>query len=61
MENLELAALADALNAWGRSDTVTGMSGAGEIDVLVTGTVVDYVLVIAEPVVFVRDLAAMPA
>lgn len=61
MRNLELEALANALNAWGLTGTVTGMAGAGEVDVLVTGTTRDYVLVIDEPVVFVRDSALVPA
>lgn len=54
MNNLEMKALARALQHWGQP-TVTGEAGAGEIDVLVCGQVENYVLVIAEPVVFVRD------
>lgn len=54
MNRLEMLALADALEQWG-APVVTGTAGAGEIDVLVAGEVRNYVLVIAEPVVFVRD------
>lgn len=56
MKNLEMRALAEALERWGEP-IVTGMAGAGEIDVLITGTVVDYCLVIDEPVLLVRDSA----
>lgn len=55
MTRLELQAFANMLSQWGVNPTPTGMAGAGEIDVLITAETVDYVLVVAEPVVFVRD------
>lgn len=60
MNRLEMRALSTALEQWGQP-VVTGMAGAGEIDVLVVGTVVDYCLVIAEPVLLVRDCALVSA
>lgn len=55
MSHLEMQALANALNAWGVADTVSGMAGAGEVDVLVTGRMEGYCLVIDEPCLYVRD------
>lgn len=54
MEYLEMRALADALQQWGQP-VVTGTSGAGTLDVLVTGTMHGHCLVIDEPVLYVRE------
>lgn len=58
MSYLEMRALAEALESWG-APTVSGMAGAGEIDVLVTGTMHGHTLVIDETVWFVRDLVTV--
>lgn len=55
MRNLELEALANALNSWGLTPTVSGMAGAGEVDVVVTGRMDGYRLVFDEPLYYVRD------
>lgn len=52
-----MEALANALNSWGLTKTVTGEAHYGELEVVVAGTTHNYCLVISEPVVFVRDSA----
>lgn len=58
--NLEMAALADALESWG-APVVTGVAHHGELEAIVTGTQRGGVLVIDEPVVFIRDSALLPS
>lgn len=55
MKNLELCALAVALEQWG-APVVSGIASEGLLDVVVTGAMVGYTLVIDEPVCYMTDV-----
>ena len=53
--SLEMEALANALEQWGQP-VVSGIAQQGLLDVVVTGRMVGYTLVIDEPVAYMTDV-----